>query len=101
MIAAMPDKHCESVHIHALASGTVLRSFKTRTVLGHGGFGITYLVNEFQNERLVAIKEYQPAELATRIPHSVVKVRTAADQKVSTAASLYSSKRRGGSIRFQ
>jgi beta-lactam-binding protein with PASTA domain len=37
-------------------------------VLGHGGFGVTYLGYDAQLDRKVAIKEYLPGDFSTRMP---------------------------------
>ena len=49
-----------------LPTGTRIRSFEIREVLGCGGFGITYKAWDHQLECDVAIKEYLPVELARR-----------------------------------
>lgn len=46
--------------------GTGLDQYATESVLGVGGFGITYLAHSLRVDRHVAIKEYFPAEFATR-----------------------------------
>ena len=40
--------------------------YKIDTVLGPGGFGVTYLARSLRLDREVAIKEYFPAEFAYR-----------------------------------
>jgi len=50
-----------------LPPGTTLHDqFIVGRVLGHGGFGITYLAWDMSLERRVAIKEYLPNGIATR-----------------------------------
>ena len=41
-------------------------SYSIRSLLGQGGFGITYLAEEEASGRLVVIKENYPAELSLR-----------------------------------
>ena len=53
-------------HRLALPQGTRIRDFEFHRVLGHGGFGITYLGWNLSLDIPVAIREYLPADLATR-----------------------------------
>ena len=50
-----------------LQRGIVLRGYSIRSVLGRGGFGIVYRARHIELGYLVAIKEYLPGELATRV----------------------------------
>ncbi len=56
----------EQQHRLALPKGTRIRDFEFHRVLGHGGFGITYLGWNITLDIPVAIKEYFPSDLATR-----------------------------------
>ena len=56
----------ETQHKLALPTGTRIGDFEFHRVLGHGGFGITYLGWNLALDIPVAIKEYLPADLATR-----------------------------------
>ena len=40
-------------------------------ILGAGGFGITYQVMDLQENRILALKEYMPMEIAMRAPNGV------------------------------
>jgi len=53
---------------HALPVGTRLESYEIRSVLGVGGFGITYRAYDHQLECDRAVKEYLPAMFAVREP---------------------------------
>ena len=50
----------------ALPAGYRLHWYVIERVLGQGGFGITYLANDSNLDRRVAIKEYLPTEIARR-----------------------------------
>ena len=77
--AAGPCPHCgfdleenEKKFPVALRAGTVLNGrYIVGRVLGQGGFGITYLAWDTQLEAKVAIKEFMPNEIATRIGTTV------------------------------
>ena len=51
---------------YALAPGTEIDGYRIDSVLGTGGFGITYRATEVMLGRDVAIKEYLPTGFATR-----------------------------------
>jgi len=55
-----------SQHAHALPRGYEIEGYRIEGTLGTGGFGITYLAREVSLDRRVAIKEYLPAQVATR-----------------------------------
>ena len=59
----------------ALRAGTVLNDrYIVGRVLGQGGFGITYLAFDTQLQTKVAVKEYMPNDIATRIEGTTVSV---------------------------
>lgn len=66
-------------HKNALQSGYRLAEYKIESVLGHGGFGITYLARDRSLGALVAIKEYLPHEIASRDNKTIVLPRPARD----------------------
>ena len=55
-----------SDNVQALPSGTRLGDYRFDTVIGQGGFGITYRAFDTQLAKFVAIKEYLPVEFAIR-----------------------------------
>ena len=50
----------------ALKTGQTIGRYEVLSVLGQGGFGITYRARDTQLDRVVAIKEYLPTALAIR-----------------------------------
>ena len=55
-------------HEHALQPGFQLAEYRIDSVLGHGGFGITYLAHDSALGTGVAIKEYLPQDISIRDP---------------------------------
>lgn len=66
-----------TVYRNALDLSSTLGEYRLESVLGIGGFGITYLARDTHLEKQVAIKEYLPGDLAVRaLDGSVVPVST-------------------------
>jgi serine/threonine protein kinase len=66
-----------TVRQNALPPQTMLLEYRLESVLGAGGFGITYLARDTHLEKDVAIKEYLPADLGLRaLDGSIVPVNT-------------------------
>src|SRR5260370_8023988 len=59
-----------------LPTGTRLRNYELISILGHGGFGITYYARDTTLGREVAIKEYLPTSLALREDGTMVVPRS-------------------------
>src|SRR6185437_10402822 len=59
-----------------LPLGTRLRNCEILSILGHGGFGITYYARDTTLGREVAVKEYLPTSLALREDGSMVVPRS-------------------------
>ena len=65
-IAAISSCALQAEHTNSLTSGHRIAEYEVLRVLGAGGFGITYLAFDHRLDGPVAIKEYFPADLATR-----------------------------------
>jgi len=59
-----------------LPAGTRLRNYELISILGHGGFGITYYARDTTLGREVAVKEYLPTSLALRENGTMVVPRS-------------------------
>ncbi len=59
--------------INALPGGYALNEYRIESVLGVGGFGLTYLATDSNLNLRVAVKEYLPGEFATRKADSTVE----------------------------
>lgn len=59
-------------HHIALPAGFVLHWYEIESILGQGGFGITYLARDTNLNHRVAIKEFLPSDLATRTEDSSI-----------------------------
>lgn len=66
----------QNEHRGTLPAGTRLRNYELVSVLGHGGFGITYYARDTTLGREVAVKEYLPTSLALREDGSMVVPRS-------------------------
>lgn len=90
-----PCPHCgfdlsenEQKYPVALRAGTVLNGrYIVGRVLGQGGFGITYLALDTQLDAKVAIKEFMPGELATRVDGTTVSVLAESNTEAFTYGS--------------
>jgi serine/threonine protein kinase len=72
---------------NTLRENSILEDYRIKRMLGAGGFGITYLAKDLREppespRRNVAIKEYLPFEIATRMPDGVqVGILSEADRE--------------------
>jgi hypothetical protein len=66
-------------HQNALPLGSMLMEYRLESVLGAGGFGITYLAHDTNLEKDVAIKEYLPSAFAVRSSGGVMPTNAAAE----------------------
>src|SRR5664279_6124098 len=57
-------------HGHALPAGTYLRDYEITGLIGEDAFAIVYLAWDHSLQRKVAIKEYLPASMASRVAGS-------------------------------
>ncbi len=60
----------------ALPVGQALQEFVIEGLVGEGGFGIVYLARDTRLDRIVALKEYMPTNLAQRGTDRSVSVRS-------------------------
>lgn len=70
----------QPTHQNALAIGSMLMEYRLESVLGAGGFGITYLAFDTNLEKKVAIKEYLPSSVAVRSGTTVLPTSAGQEQ---------------------
>lgn len=68
-------------NLTALPKGFKLQEYRLEAVLGHGGFGITYLAWDTHLNQWVAIKEYLPNDLAVRKGISDIFPKSSAEEE--------------------
>jgi len=61
---------------NALPRGYTLNEYRVESVLGAGGFGLTYLATDANLNLRVALKEYLPSDYASRAGDSTVQPRS-------------------------
>lgn len=71
-------------HLDALPEGYRVQEYEFLSVLGVGGFGITYLARDTQLDRKVAIKEYLPRDFAVRTEDHSVRPRSSTESESYT-----------------
>jgi serine/threonine protein kinase/endonuclease YncB( thermonuclease family) len=71
-----PTTSARDVDISALPPETKIGRYEVVSILGQGGFGITYRARDVQLGREVAIKEYLPTLLAYRDASATVQPRS-------------------------
>ena len=74
-----PVNRSDVRHIDALPVGARLAEFEILALLGVGGFGMVYKAFDHSLHRTVAIKEYMPATLATRVEEGYLSARSTTD----------------------
>ncbi len=64
----------------ALGTNTTIGGFELGSVIGRGGFGITYRAKEMATGNTYAIKEYLPEDLSARLPGGTVQPTEGAEE---------------------
>jgi len=82
------NRHATAASVLHLPPGTRLQNYVLGRVLGQGGFGITYLGWDLQLQRKVAVKEYFPQAIASRVPHGATVTATSMDARDGFAYGL-------------
>jgi len=65
---------------NVLPIGTQIESYEILSILGTGGFGITYKAQDHSLKQVVAIKEYLPCGITSRYRKTIVRINDKKDQ---------------------
>jgi len=63
----------QKIYLDTLPEGYCLHWYELKSVIGRGGYGITYLALDKNLDRMVAIKEYLPTDFAARDSNATVR----------------------------
>ncbi len=85
MPAAAPGSTPATQHALTLPAGTRLGEFEVTELIGEGGFGLVYLAWDHSLQRKVALKEYMPSSIASRVGESEIRPRSARHQETFEA----------------
>ena len=77
-----------------LPVGTQIHWYEIREVLGHGGFGITYLARDTHLNTQVAIKEFFPAAEAHRSANLIIRANNGDERLLSAGIQSFLSEAR-------
>lgn len=66
----------------SLKPKTLIQNYEIESVLGIGGFGITYLAKETRLQQLVALKEYMPCEFAVRDENDTIQPKSSTHKEL-------------------
>jgi len=75
---AQSERIATATHLRPLPLGYELGEYEIRKILGHGGFGITYLAKDLRLGAEVAVKEYFPQAFAVRAANQTIRARPSA-----------------------
>jgi len=75
---AGPDQSVQPESVRPLPAGTILHEYQILSMLGSGGFGVTYLAQDLNLDCKVAIKEFFPASFVRRLGDKVVRPKAMA-----------------------
>src|SRR5664280_3517653 len=72
-------------HTLTLSAGTRIAEFEVTQTIGEGGFGIVYLAIDHSLQRKVALKEYMPSSIASRVGQTEIRSRSERHQETFDA----------------